>query len=121
MENERADAGRDGRTRLVYQIIRLERGYGKALFPGLADHEQDWQPYPVDPYSPESAGHTYIQYIQSPRHFPSLDFCNNAKKIGRGLHFSSGGDMIVLAFFEWLVRPGVELPQLVEFGFTEII
>ena len=28
--------------------------------------------------------------------------------------------MIVLAFFEWLVRPGIELSQLVEFGFTEI-
>ena len=28
--------------------------------------------------------------------------------------------MIVLAFFESLVRPGAQLPQLVEFGFTEI-
>ena len=23
------------------------------------DHEQDWQSYPVDPYSAESADHTY--------------------------------------------------------------
>ena len=30
------------------------------LFPPSADHEQDWQPYPVDPYSAESAEHTFI-------------------------------------------------------------
>ena len=43
------------------QFLRLERGYGKYyLFPCSADHEQDWQPYPVDPYSAESlAIHTY--------------------------------------------------------------
>ena len=28
--------------------------------------------------------------------------------------------MIVLAFFEGLVRPVVELPQLVEFGYTKL-
>ena len=32
------------------QILRRERGHGKTHFPYLADHEQDWQPYPVDPY-----------------------------------------------------------------------
>ena len=30
------------------------------MFPYSADHEQDWQPYPVDPYSAESADHTSI-------------------------------------------------------------
>ena len=29
-------------------------------FPCSADHEQDWQPYPVDPYSAVSDDHTYI-------------------------------------------------------------
>ena len=29
-------------------------------FPCPADHEQDWQPYPVDPYSAICDGHTYI-------------------------------------------------------------
>ena len=28
----------------------------------LADHVQDWQPYPVDPYSCYMCGHTYIFY-----------------------------------------------------------
>ena len=43
-----ADAGRDGQTR---QILRRERGQGNVHFPCSADHVQDWQPYPVDPYS----------------------------------------------------------------------
>ena len=33
------------------QILRRERGQGNIHFPCSADHEQEWQPYPVDPYS----------------------------------------------------------------------
>ena len=33
------------------QILRRERGQGNIIFPCSADHVQDWQPYPVDPYS----------------------------------------------------------------------
>ena len=33
------------------QILRRERGQGNIHFPCSADHEQDWHPYPVDPYS----------------------------------------------------------------------
>ena len=33
-------------------------------FPCSGDHEQDWQPYPVDPYSAICDDHTYIyKYI----------------------------------------------------------
>ena len=32
-----------------YQILRCERGQGNINFPCSPDHEQDWQPYPVDP------------------------------------------------------------------------
>ena len=39
------------------QILRRERGQGENSFPYLANYEQDWQPYPVDPYSVESADH----------------------------------------------------------------
>ena len=44
---------RDGTAEPVSrdQILRRERGQGNAHFPCSADHEQDWQPYPVDPYS----------------------------------------------------------------------
>ena len=33
------------------QILRCERGQGNIHFPCSSDHEKDWQPYPVDPYS----------------------------------------------------------------------
>ena len=33
------------------QILRRERGQGNIHFRCSADHEQDWQPYPVDPYT----------------------------------------------------------------------
>ena len=44
---------RDGTARLVSrdQILKHERGQGNFHFSCSADHVQDWQPYPVDPYS----------------------------------------------------------------------
>ena len=43
------------------QILRHARGQGNIHFPcSGADHEQDWQPYPVDPYSAICDDHTYI-------------------------------------------------------------
>ena len=48
------------------QILRRHaRGQGNMNFPCSADHEQDWQPYPVDPYSAICDDHTYIHtYIK---------------------------------------------------------
>ena len=53
---------RDGTAEPVSrdQILRRELGQGKNNFPCSADHEQDWQPYPVDPYSCYMCDHTYI-------------------------------------------------------------
>ena len=53
---------RDGTAEPVSQdqILRRERGQGNVYFSCSADYEQDWQPYPVDPYSADSADHTYI-------------------------------------------------------------
>ena len=45
--DKQADAGRDCRTRLA----RTVRRQGNIHFSCSADHEQDWQSYPVDPYS----------------------------------------------------------------------
>ena len=42
------------------QILSRARGQGNVHFPCSADHEQDWQPYPVDPYSAICDDHTYI-------------------------------------------------------------
>ena len=44
---------RDGTAEPVSrdQILGHVRGQGGIDFPCSADHEQDWQPCPVDPYS----------------------------------------------------------------------
>ena len=42
------------------QILRRERGQGNINYLCSADHEQIWQPYPVDPYSDY---YTYILYL----------------------------------------------------------
>ena len=53
---------RDGTAEPVSrdQILRHARGQGNIHFPCSADHEQDWQPYPVDPYSAICDDRTYI-------------------------------------------------------------
>ena len=45
------------------QILRHERGQGNIDFPCSADHVQDWQPYPVDPYSCYLCDYAYIHTI----------------------------------------------------------
>ena len=56
---------RDGTAEPVSrdQILRRERGQRNIHFPCSADHVQDWQPYPVDPYSCYICVtiHTYIR------------------------------------------------------------
>ena len=58
---------RDGTAEPVSrdQILRHARGQGNIHFPCSAEHEQDWQPYPVDPFSAICDDHTYIHtYIK---------------------------------------------------------
>ena len=54
---------RDGTAEPVSrdQILRHARGQGNIIFPCSADHEQDWQPYPVDPYFAICDDHTYSE------------------------------------------------------------
>ena len=56
---------RDGTAEPVSrdQILRHARGQGNIHFACSADHEQDWQPYPVDPYSAICDDHTYIHTV----------------------------------------------------------
>ena len=53
---------RDGTAEPVSrdQILRRERGQGNFHFPCSADHEQDWQPSPIDPHSCYMCDHTYV-------------------------------------------------------------
>ena len=60
MEDGQADAGCDGLTRLARPNSQAQMGSKKYNFPCSADDEQDWQPYPVDPYSGIYEDRTYI-------------------------------------------------------------
>ena len=53
---------RGGTAELVSldQILKRERRPGNFYFPCSADHEQDWQPYSVDPSLAMCDDHTYI-------------------------------------------------------------
>ena len=53
---------RDGTAEPVSrdQILRQVRGKGNIYFPCSTDHEQDWEPYPIDPYSATCDDHTYM-------------------------------------------------------------
>ena len=59
---EMSSLTRDGTAEPISrnQIFRHARGQGNIIFPCSADHEQDWQPYPVDPYSAICDDHTYM-------------------------------------------------------------
>ena len=74
---------RDGTAEPVSrdQILRHARGQGNIHFPCSADHdEQDWQPYPVDPYSAICDDHTYMHtYI----HVTTVQHAINGKRVGR--------------------------------------
>ena len=62
---------RDGTAEPVSrdQILRRERGKENIMFPCSADHEQDWQPYPVDPYSCYTCDHTKRDWALSRGYF----------------------------------------------------
>ena len=85
LENERADAGRDGRTRLLVRPINSQAGTGtgKINFLCSADHKTDyWQPYRLSIHTLLKKKlntmtvyiyiHTYIE-LYSNRHPPSLE------------------------------------------------
>ena len=56
---------RDGTAEPVSrdQILRHVRRQGNIRFPCSADHEQDWQPYPIDPCSAICVYHTYVHTV----------------------------------------------------------
>ena len=91
---------RDGTAELGSrdQILRHARGQGNIHFPCSADHEQDWQPYPVDPYSAICDDHTYqhTSPVRTPtRHQPQHEQHTRTSpvKLGRLLITLSVGSL----------------------------
>ena len=81
---------RDGTAEPVSrdQILRHARGQGNINFSCSADHEQDWQPYPVNPYSAICDDHTYIHTYSatvgfSPINIILLTLCDSIGVPGR--------------------------------------
>ena len=79
--DEQADAGRETVSR--HQILRRERGQGNIRFPSSANPEQDWQPYPVDPYSCYMCDDTYIHTYIHTYHIIRAIFAYEAGKTYR--------------------------------------
>ena len=69
-------------------MSRLTRDGGIFIFPWSADHEQDWQPYPVDPYSAICDDHTYIR-----RYFQHANFIPIVGVGKRGTYLEVHGDL----------------------------
>ena len=77
---------RDGTAEPVSrdQMLRRKPGQGNVYFPCSADHEQDWQPYPVDPYSATCDDHTYINMHTYFQHAYILSTCLHHNNSGCG-------------------------------------
>ena len=56
VENKKVGVERDDQTCLVRPDAQAQTGTA-GNYPRSADHEQDWQPYPIDPYSAKNADH----------------------------------------------------------------
>ena len=59
----KVDAGGTAEPVSRDQILRRERGQGKNNFACSTDHEQDWQPYLLDPYYCICDDQTYIHTL----------------------------------------------------------
>ena len=65
VENEQANAGRDCQTRLARPNSQARTGTEKYSFSLLcsADHEEDWQPYPIGLNYAICEDHTIDTYV----------------------------------------------------------
>ena len=78
------------------QILRHARGQGNIHIPCSADHEQDWQPHTVDPYSAICDDHTYIHtYRQGggmSKRFGGIIGCKDQTSSWHSIGFPNGSN-----------------------------
>ena len=89
---------RDGTTEPVSrgQIPRHERGQEKIHFPCSGDHVQDWQPYPVDPYS------CYSDHTTLVKEFDVLQYYK--KNIRENIFYAACQSRVLRISNEFLIR-----------------
>ena len=87
---------RDGTTEPLFsldQIVRHVREQGNVHFPCSVDHEQDWQPYPVDPYSTICDDHIFAYLHILCDHIFVVKYSNMGYKgKTRGIHIKSNNN-----------------------------
>ena len=101
---------RDGTAEPVLRDQIREREQGNINFPCSADHEQDWQPYPVDPYSAACDDRTYIH---TPT--PSPPFPRYAKRPDGALYAIDPLFLLPILFSPYCTLK-VPIPNTIRFG-----
>ena len=86
------------------QTLRRERGQGNIKIPCSADHVQNWQPYPVDPYSCYMCDYTYIPASLRCSHLCMLE-CTTSALPGYLTSLNSPALDVLLVNFERVVTP----------------
>ena len=122
---------RDGTAEPVSrdQILRHARGQGNIIFSCSADHEQDWQPYPVDPYIPR-CGHEQDWHLIGlwltccVTVVSSVEKATRYYKCVKSINLSMNGSKVVFFFFTFwldflLFAPSCAVTERKESSITE--
>ena len=81
------------------QFLRHERGQGNIHCSCSADHVQDWQPYPVDPYFCYMCDHTYMLTFVPPYSALLLSFSDMCFVLLFPCFLLGGGSCSRFSFF----------------------
>ena len=116
---EMSRLARDGTAEHVsrYQILRRERGQGNINFPFSADHEQDWQPYPVEPYS---CYMLYYHTIHTQYILPLVYVRNNNNNDTYTVYTTSGMHVVPVLKSERRSKPCVNINIIVNININII-
>ena len=106
---------RDGTAEPVSrdQILRRERGYGDMNFLCSADHVQDWQLYPIEPYSCYMCDHK-SSHLPNVRVHSHVSLSKNKFWASKVMCRGSAADVLTLQGF--CADPGIP-PQMPQKGY----
>ena len=99
------------------QFLKREREQGDGYFPCSADHEQDWQPYPVDPYFNYMCDHTYIYIYRNLRFIDDTKVFEPRELASHLFENATGHAAVVFKEKLWVVGGTGELYQTYNFRY----